>query len=70
MCILYILSYLDRGNIGNAKTAGLDTSLGLDDSQWAWVLYSFYICYVLFEWMTVFWKILPAHIYISVLCVW
>ncbi|KAI9035833.1 MFS transporter [Aspergillus affinis] len=69
VCILYILSYLDRGNIGNAKTAGLDTDLGLDDQQWAWILYSFYICYILFEWTTVLWKIFPAHIYISILCI-
>ncbi|KAF7625167.1 hypothetical protein AFLA_002041 [Aspergillus flavus NRRL3357] len=35
VCILYILSYLDRGNIGNAKTAGIDTALGLNDKQWS-----------------------------------
>ncbi|KAL5343182.1 major facilitator superfamily domain-containing protein [Aspergillus crustosus] len=69
VCILYVLSYLDRGNIGNAKTAGLDTDLGISDSQWAWVLNAFYICYVLFEWTTVFWKILPAHIYVAGLCI-
>ncbi|KAK7730821.1 hypothetical protein SLS57_001655 [Botryosphaeria dothidea] len=30
VCVLYVLSYLDRGNIGNAKTAGADVDLGLD----------------------------------------
>ncbi|KAF7585167.1 hypothetical protein BBP40_012023 [Aspergillus hancockii] len=65
VCILYILSYLDRGNIGNAKTAGIDTALGVNDAQWTWVLYSFYICYIVFEWTTVLWKIFPAHIYIA-----
>lgn len=87
VCILYVLSYLDRGmtlaltrhchgaeyvagNIGNAKTAGLQKDLGLDSSQWAWVLNAFYLCYVLFEWTTVFWKLFPAHIYVAVLCVW
>ncbi|KAH2700224.1 hypothetical protein KXV84_008452 [Aspergillus fumigatus] len=69
VCILYILSYLDRGNIGNAKTAGLDADLGLIDSQWSWVLNAFYICYVLFEWTTVFWKLLPAHLYVAALCI-
>ncbi|OJJ61836.1 hypothetical protein ASPSYDRAFT_194815 [Aspergillus sydowii CBS 593.65] len=69
VCILYVLSYLDRGNIGNAKTAGIDKDLGLSDSQWAWVLNAFYICYVLFEWTTVFWKLFPAHIYVTVLCI-
>ncbi|KAJ5756598.1 hypothetical protein N7533_006141 [Penicillium manginii] len=69
VCILYVLSYLDRGNIGNAKSAGIDKDLGLDDYQWSWVLYTFYICYIVFEWTTVLWKILPAHSYIAVLCI-
>ncbi|KAJ6051470.1 hypothetical protein N7499_010834 [Penicillium canescens] len=69
VCILYILSYLDRGNIGNAKTAGLDKDLNLSSHQWSWVLYAFYISYIMFEWTTVLWKILPAHSYISVLCI-
>ncbi|KAJ5770236.1 uncharacterized protein N7511_002287 [Penicillium nucicola] len=69
VCTLYILSYLDRGNIGNAKTAGLDTDLNLSDYQWSWVLYAFYISYIVFEWTTVLWKILPAHSYIAVLCI-
>ncbi|EKG11280.1 hypothetical protein MPH_11625 [Macrophomina phaseolina MS6] len=68
VCVLYILSYLDRGNIGNAKTAGADDDLGIDSAQWSWVLNAFYICYVLMEWTTVLWKILPAHIFISCLC--
>lgn len=72
---LYLAVYFIRnielpGNVGNAKTAGLESDLGLDNSQWAWVLNSFYICYVLFEWTTVLWKLLPAHIYVCVLCIW
>lgn len=46
-----MLSYLDRGNIGNAKAAGADDDLGIDDAGWTWVLNAFYICYVLFEWV-------------------
>lgn len=57
------------GKVGNAKTAGLENHLGLSDSQWTWVLNSFYICYVLFEWTTVLWKLLPAHIYVTMLCI-
>ncbi|KAL2817730.1 major facilitator superfamily domain-containing protein [Aspergillus cavernicola] len=33
------------------------------------VLNAFYICYVLFEWTTVFWKIFPTHIYVTGLCI-
>ncbi|PHH76578.1 hypothetical protein CDD83_4237 [Cordyceps sp. RAO-2017] len=69
VCCLYVCSYLDRGNIGNAKTAGAQNALGLDSAQWAWVLNSFYICYVAFGWTTMLWKMLPAHIFVSVLCV-
>lgn len=69
VCCLYVLSYLDRGNIGNAKTAGTEADLELSDAQWSWVLNSFYICYVCFEWTTILWKIFPAHIYIACLCI-
>lgn len=68
VCLLYVLSYLDRGNIGNAKTAGIMKDLHLSDPDWVWVLQVFYICYVLFEWTQLFWKILPAHIYVAALC--
>lgn len=54
--------------IGNAKTAGAQADLGLSSAQWTWVLNAFYICYVLFEWTTVLWKLLPAHIYVAILC--
>lgn len=69
VCILYVLSYLDRGNIGNAKTAGAQKALGLSSNQWSWVLNSFYITYVLFEWTQLLWKVLPAHIYVAALCI-
>ncbi|EON68139.1 hypothetical protein W97_07288 [Coniosporium apollinis CBS 100218] len=69
VCCLYVLSYLDRGNIGNARVAGAQDDLGLDSYQWSWVLNAFYICYVCFEWTTLMWKLLPAHIYVAVLCI-
>lgn len=33
VCALYVFSYLDRGNIGNAKVAGTEQDLKLDDAQ-------------------------------------
>lgn len=65
---LYLISYLDRGNIGNAKTAGAQTDLGLSDLQWTWVLDTFYLVYTCMEWTILLWKILPAHIYVCFLC--
>ncbi|RDA94516.1 hypothetical protein CP533_2701, partial [Ophiocordyceps camponoti-saundersi (nom. inval.)] len=51
---------LPRMSPGPAQDA-----LGLDSTQWAWVLNSFYACYVLFEWTTMLWRILPASIFVS-----
>ncbi|PSN73396.1 MFS transporter [Corynespora cassiicola Philippines] len=74
--VLFILSYLDRGNVGNAKTAGAQTDLGLSSKQapltqykWSWVLLSFYITYTVLEWLVLCWKVFPAHIYVAGLCI-
>lgn len=42
--------------------------LRLSSSQYEWLLTAFYITYILFEWMTLMYRIVPPHIYIS-LCV-
>jgi MFS family permease len=69
--VLYLLSFLDRSNIGNAKIAGLTDDLAISDNQYEWLLTSFYITYILFEWMTVMYQLVPPHIYISVcVCAW
>ncbi|KAJ5340847.1 hypothetical protein N7541_009971 [Penicillium brevicompactum] len=68
LALLYLLSFLDRSNIGNAKIAGLKDDLKLSSSQYEWLLTSFYITYILFEWMTLMYRVVPPHIYIS-LCV-
>lgn len=38
LALLYLLSYLDRGNIGNAKVAGMNKDLGLTGKQYNLVL--------------------------------
>ncbi|KAL4951848.1 major facilitator superfamily domain-containing protein [Aspergillus filifer] len=68
LALLYLLSFLDRSNIGNAKIAGLMEDLKLSSSQYEWLLTAFYITYILFEWMTLLYRVFPAHVYIS-LCV-
>ncbi|KAL4780643.1 major facilitator superfamily domain-containing protein [Aspergillus varians] len=68
LALLYLLSFLDRSNIGNAKIAGLADDLNLSSSQYEWLLTAFYITYILFEWMTLLYRVFPAHVYIS-LCV-
>jgi MFS family permease len=42
--------------------------LNLSSSQYEWLLTAFYITYILFEWMTLLYRVVPAHVYIS-LCV-
>lgn len=65
---LYMLSFLDRSNIGNARIAGLEKDLSLSSAQYDWLLTAFYITYIGFEWMILLYRLVPAHIYIS-LCV-
>ncbi|KAK1759302.1 major facilitator superfamily transporter [Echria macrotheca] len=71
VALLYMLSFLDRSNIGNARVAGMDADLappGQIGSGWyEWALSAFYLSYILFEWMALLWRVVPAHIYVSLL---
>lgn len=55
-------------DIGNARIAGLEKDLNMSDIQFDYCLTAFYITYIVFEWMILLYKLIPAHIYIS-LCV-
>lgn len=59
---------INRADIGNAKIAGLSEDLSLSSWQYEWLLRAFYITYILFEWMTLLYRVIPPHIYIA-LCV-
>ncbi|KAL2164996.1 hypothetical protein VTH06DRAFT_292 [Thermothelomyces fergusii] len=63
---LYMLAFLDRGNIGNARIAGMDEDLGLGTYRYNWLLNIFYITYVVTEFSVLLWKIFPPHIVGSV----
>ncbi|ORY01031.1 major facilitator superfamily domain-containing protein [Clohesyomyces aquaticus] len=60
---LYLLAFLDRSNIGNARIAGLSKDLHVTSSRYDWLLTIFYISYILFEPLALMWKILPPHIW-------
>ncbi|KAI4170757.1 MAG: hypothetical protein LQ343_004719 [Gyalolechia ehrenbergii] len=62
---LYMLGFLDRSNIGNARIAGLSADLRLTSSQYEWTLRSFYITYALFEWMPILYTVLSPSTYIA-----
>lgn len=47
LAVLYLISHLDRANIGNAKIEGLVKDLGLTGIQWNIVLSIFFVPYVL-----------------------
>ncbi|KAH7044780.1 major facilitator superfamily domain-containing protein [Linnemannia elongata] len=55
--ILYLFSYLDRVNIGNARLFGLEEAVHLSNGQYNIALASFFLAYCLFElpsnWMLV-----------------
>ncbi|KNG80655.1 MFS transporter, partial [Aspergillus nomiae NRRL 13137] len=61
MGFLYLLSLLDRSNIGNAKIAGMEDDLDLSGNRYAWLLTIFYISYVVFEFGAFMWKVMPPH---------
>jgi hypothetical protein len=45
LALLYLLSFLDRGNIGNAKIQGLLGDLNLSGAQYNWCLTVFFFTY-------------------------
>ncbi|KAJ5363405.1 major facilitator superfamily domain-containing protein [Penicillium brevicompactum] len=47
--IMYLLSYLDRTNIGNAKISGMEVDLRLTSNQYSIALVVFFVGYVLLE---------------------
>ncbi|KAK1624428.1 inner membrane transport protein yfaV [Colletotrichum phormii] len=49
LAVLYLISHLDRANIGNAKIEGLAKDLGLSGVQWNIALSVFFVPYVLLE---------------------
>lgn len=37
------------------------------DGWYEWALTAFYIAYICFEWMSLLWRLIPAHIYVSII---
>ena len=62
---LYVLAFLDRSNIGNAKIAGMEKELHLVGNKYQWLLTIFYISYILFEFQSLMWKIVPPHLWLT-----
>jgi sugar phosphate permease len=58
---LYLLAFLDRSNIGNAKIAGMTQDLHLTSDDYDWLLTIFYISYILAAPLAIMWKVVPPH---------
>ncbi|KAK6853404.1 hypothetical protein PG995_010216 [Apiospora arundinis] len=70
LSLCYMLSFLDRSNIGNARIAGMENDLQSRPPRsglYEWSLTSFYISYIAFEWMSLLWRVIPAHVYVSLI---
>jgi sugar phosphate permease len=52
LSFLYLISFLDRTNIGNAKVDGLQEKLHLTNGQYNATLTIFFVSYALFEPLT------------------
>ncbi|KAI7779170.1 major facilitator superfamily transporter [Diaporthe eres] len=48
--VLYLVSYIDRGNVGNAYTAGMGKEWGITSDDYSWIVTILYIGYILFHW--------------------
>jgi MFS family permease len=48
LALMYLFNALDKGNLGNAKTDGMDKDLGFKGNQYNTMLSIFYVPYVLF----------------------
>ncbi|OAQ68887.1 MFS transporter [Pochonia chlamydosporia 170] len=74
LCLLYLICFLDRTNIGNAKIAHLEKDLGMDPKsfKYAATLIIFFISYAMFEALANFllkrWK--PSRFIPSIMIVW
>ncbi|KAI3328862.1 MFS general substrate transporter [Xylariaceae sp. AK1471] len=68
LCLLYLLAFLDRTNIGNAKVAGLTKDLHLSTGQYNATLTIFFVSYSIFEPLTnVLLKRLRPSIFIPII---
>ncbi|KAI9477138.1 major facilitator superfamily domain-containing protein [Zychaea mexicana] len=47
--LMYLCSFLDRINIGNAKLAGLMDDMSITNSEYHWALSIFFVGYLIFE---------------------
>lgn len=60
--VLYMLSYIDRSNLGNAYTAGMGAAWGITSNQYSWIITAYYLAYIAFQWFILLWKIVSLPV--------
>ncbi|KAJ6618005.1 major facilitator superfamily domain-containing protein [Mycena sp. CBHHK59/15] len=68
--LLYVMSYLDRANIGNAESGGMQKDLGYGSTQYSIILLMFFVSYVIFEVPSnmILTRVRPS-LYLSIVCI-
>ena len=59
LCLLLIVAFLDRTNVGNAKIQGMATDLDLTGSKYNIVLFMFFIPYLILD---IPWNMIMKHL--------
>ncbi|KAK5043574.1 hypothetical protein LTR84_011381 [Exophiala bonariae] len=72
LCLLYLLSFLDRTNIGNARLAGLETDLEMVGHDYNNSLTIFFISYALAEPLTnvMLKRLTPRYFFTGIILSW
>jgi hypothetical protein len=71
LSFLYLMSFLDRTNIGNAKVDGLQKDLHMTNGQYNESLTIFFVSYAVFEPVTnILLKKLRPRVFLTVIMVW
>ncbi|CAI0647053.1 unnamed protein product, partial [Colletotrichum noveboracense] len=72
LSLLYLLSFLDRTNIGNARLAGMEADLGMAPSDYNLALTVFFISYAVFEPATnaLLKRLTPRIFFTGIIVVW
>lgn len=72
LSLLYLLSFLDRTNIGNARLAGMEADLNMSGSDYNMSLTIFFISYAVFEPLTnaLLKRLTPRIFFTGIILVW
>ncbi|PSN65631.1 MFS general substrate transporter [Corynespora cassiicola Philippines] len=65
--VLYLVSYIDRGNVGNAYTAGMGRDWGITSEDYSWIVTVLYIGYILFHWLILVWTFVPLPLWTALM---